>query len=430
MPRLELEEPPAPEFEGYYDDEDKSYYIRSHSSDGYVRVDRTHMKLELRSAGFNHQAEQGAISEVDRQFLEVVRNHHVLYAGPLAGYTAGPQRQKSGVVLVTSSPQWVEPSEGDWSELEGFIAGMLGDQDIYLYSWLKIAYEALRSRQFRPGQILALAGEKSSGKSLLQALLTEFFGRAAMPYRYLSGQTTFNSDMFKGEHLVIGDEVVGTDHRTRKHFGAELKKIAAEPVHSCHKKGKDAFPLRPFWRCSISLNTDGENMMVLPPIDESMEDKLMLFQCKKSDYSVFMKSTSVWQGFKERLTEQLSHMAHWLMDIEIPESIADERWGVKAYQHPELMERLSEHSPEERMWDLIIECLLTAKNPEFTGTAALIEESLCQGHRSAAKLFSFPTACGVFLARLADKKDGRCERAAARSTWRLKWSQAPTTPAT
>jgi len=51
--------------------------------------------------------------------------------------------------------------------LKSIIRNMLGaDQEIFLFGWLKVGYEALRAGKPRVGQALALAGPRDCGKSL------------------------------------------------------------------------------------------------------------------------------------------------------------------------------------------------------------------------------------------------------------------------
>lgn len=409
----------SPDYEAYYDDDIKCYWIQR-TNGHWVKVNETHLKRWLVHKGFNGKAGDDVQSEVDAELVEIVDQKTVIYAGPLAGHQSGLMPTRSGLVLVTSDPCGVVPDPTvEWSELEDFITGLLGDQDVYFYSWLKIGYEALYYRQARPGQVLVLAGDVGSGKSLLQSLVTEVFGREGKPFRYMSGGTEFNGDMFAAEHLAIGDEACGTDMRSRKKFGQELKKVAAETVHQCHKKGRDGFPLKPIWRCSISCNLDSENILVLPPMDESLADKFILLKCEKQEFKL-AHGNSVWDGFKERLIAQLPGLAAWLLSIDVPEHLSDGRWGVKAWHHPDIMKHLSEHSPEEHLWDLIEETIFAGKDREVTGTATYIQACVEQSHQGAGKMFSFATACGVYLGRLAEKKDGRVERAQARSTWHLK----------
>lgn len=168
----------------------------------------------------------------------------------------------------------------------------------------------------------------------------------------------------------------------------------------------------------MSLNSDGENMLVLPPLDVSMQDKMFLLKATKND-APLPDGVDAYGGWKELLVSQLPGLADWLLSIEIPEEIADRRYGVVAWQNPELVAALDEHAPEERLWDIIENVIFSGDDRTMTTTAANLEEVLVAGNKSAHKIFSFPTACGVYLSRLELKGDGRVTRAAARSTWHL-----------
>lgn len=407
---------PTPDFEAYYLEPSKDFYIETPT--GYAKVDRTHLKSVLRSRGFIHTAEEGEQSEVELEIIRIVNEKRLIYAGPLAGYDAGMLDLPDGIVLVTHNCRPLEPIEGDWSDLERFIDGLFGEeQERYFYAWLKTGYESLLQRRIRPGQIMVFAGDTGSGKSLLQDLITLIFGREAKPFRYLTGKTTFNGDLFRAEHLVIGDEASDTDHKSRIHLGKELKQIAAEPAHSCHGKQKDAFTLRPFWRLTVSLNVDGENIMVLPPIDDSFEDKIIMLKASRAP-NLVVQGYHEYGALKELFVDQLPAMLYWLTTVDVPEDIADQRWGVRAYQHPELVEALTTHSPEERMWDIIEMVIFNGKDKEIEVHTVNLQEMLQQGNASAHTLFRFPTACGVYLARIATKHDGRVLRT-GRSRWKL-----------
>ena len=100
----------------------------------------------------------------------------------------------------------------------------------------------------------------------------------ASPYQYMTGATLFNSEMFKAEHLVVEDNAASTDIRARRNFGSFVKTITVNECQPCFGKGRETLNLTPFWRLSISVNDEPENLMVLPPIDESIEDKLILLR--------------------------------------------------------------------------------------------------------------------------------------------------------
>src|SRR5258708_40122450 len=96
----------------------------------------------------------------------------------------------------------------------------------------------------------------------------------------MAGLTHFNKDLFAAEHLMIEDEVASTAIKHRRHFATRIKDFTVNEVQSCHAKGRDAISLRPFWRLTISLNDEPENLLILPPIDESLEDKIMLLKVR------------------------------------------------------------------------------------------------------------------------------------------------------
>src|SRR5262249_7604608 len=102
------------------------------------------------------------------------------YAGGLAGYDKGILEYRGKRFLILDSPTVIEPRRGDWPLLQGFLEKLLDaentDQISYFNGWMKIAQESLRAHVPRPGQAVALIGEKECGKSLLQDLITELFG--------------------------------------------------------------------------------------------------------------------------------------------------------------------------------------------------------------------------------------------------------------
>src|SRR5262249_16156279 len=140
----------------------------------------------------------------------------------------GPREICGRRILVTTEANLITPTAGECRIIEKVIENLFldseHDQRPCLFGWLKVSLEALYSRRLRPGQVVAIAGERDCGKSLVQKLITEIFGgRAAKPYRYMSGATDFNSELFGAEHLMIEDEVATVDGRKRRDFGARIK---------------------------------------------------------------------------------------------------------------------------------------------------------------------------------------------------------------
>src|SRR4030095_2378892 len=267
--------------DAYYDSNRKEFMLRNDEGRWLSHPSRQFSML-LRTA---NKAPDNFAAE--RIMAAIINKRDVHYSGALAGHPAGFYESNGVRMLVTEGPHIIAPKSGGWPTIQRLVEGLLGAdpqhgelQILTFYLWLKSAYESVASGKWRPGQILALAGPIGSGKSLLQRIITQCTGgREAHAFRYLSGGTQFNRELFGVEHLVIDDEQASTDFRIRLEMAAHLKAIAVGQNHSCHGKHREAINLRPLWRCSVSLNDEGECLLVLPPLRADIADKLHLLKC-------------------------------------------------------------------------------------------------------------------------------------------------------
>jgi hypothetical protein len=371
---------------------------------GWISLNETQFKRVLRKRNVSPTIPKDSyVSPLDERLIEIQQTCDVQYAGALAGHSAGVYDAGERRILITESPHFIEPKQGEWPTLQTLIDGLLRDPDFdqrpYLYGWLKVAFEALSARRRRPGQLLVLAGIHDCGKSLLQNLITLIFGgRAARPYQFMSGLTPFNSDLFEAEHLMIEDEQASYDIRSRRNFGAQLKNITATEWQRCHAKNRVAISLAPFWRLSMSVNDEPENLMVLPPIDDSIEDKLIILRASQSPMpmptATLDQRCAFWDQLQGELPAFLDYLTHWL----IPQKLSSERFGITHFHHPEILQAIDNLAPEFRLLRLIDEELFDYQyeTSAWEGSAEQLERSLCKDESKcryeARKLFTFNTA--------------------------------------
>ena len=405
--------------DAYFDVGRNCYWICDDRG-GWIPLNETQFKRMLRHGGVSPKVLEGAyVSLLDLYLIDIQRKADVHYAGALAGYSAGVYEMGERRILVTESPRIIEPKSGQWSILNALIDGLLNDPQVdqrpYLYGWLKIGYETLRAGERRPGQALVLTGVHDCGKSLMQNLITIILGgRAARPYQFMSGLTPFNSDLFEAEHLMIEDEQASTDIRARRNFGAQLKNITVVDWQRCHAKNRVAISLSPFWRLSVTVNDEPENLMVLPPIDDSIEDKLIILRASKFPMPMRTATLEQRKVFWQRLIDELPAFLDFLLQWEIPRELISERFGIRHFHHPEILQAIDNLAPEYRLLRLIDdELFLPGETDAWEGSAEQLERRLC-GEQStcrneARKLFTFNTACGVYLARLHKKYPDRFE---------------------
>jgi hypothetical protein len=396
-----------------YHEDGKNYLVRAEQQ--YIQMNETSLRRHLRSLGFPNHTRGSELSEVEKTLHFIQMCRHVTYSGPLAGKSEGLHTINGMKVLVTRGLELIEPGPAPrWDFIHEIVSSMLGhDQMPFFYGWLKVAYEALRARRAQPGQALAIAGPKNAGKSLLQAIIVEVLGgRSANPYAFMTGRTPFNRELFGCENLVFGDEISSTDGRARRDFGSRLKQLTVNKDQCCHGKGREAVTLSPFWRVTISLNDETENVCVLPPLDDSIADKLIIFRAKRP----VIMDTPEWGHDRQKnwtkIVGELPAFISFLTDFSIPEQLRCDRFGVKHYHDPEILGMLSELSHERGLAELIDSTLFSAFDQLFwEGTGAELERILTArdgfGYDQAKRLLHWQNSAATYLTRLCKLNPSR-----------------------
>ena len=399
----------------YYDPPSQKYWIQNDRR-GWITVNEEGIKRQLRRFLRPKAAKDEVLSPLDIHLNELQTKFDVAYAGPLAGTNAGIHETNGCRVLITTSPTIILPGPGDWPTLRALIENMLtderGDQTRYFYGWIKVAREALLAGKLRPGQALVIAGPHDSGKSLLQNLITLLLGgRAAKPYNWMTGVSNFNSELFGTEHLMIEDEVASVDFRARQHFGAYLKQVTVNTVQECHAKYREKIIFKPFWRLSITLNSEPENLLVLPVIDVAIEDKLILLRANPHPMPMATTTIEERDAFQNTLIGELPAFCAFLAAWDIPADLKSGRFGITHYHHPELLSAIDALAPETRLWALIVIGMfgrgIAGQKADWTGTAEELERELTREHSpvrdEAKKLLQYRNTCGTYLGRLSNK---------------------------
>ena len=426
----------------------------------YISLEKSDVKLHALQQGYNDTTEKN-LTPFEGLLYRAQTQSVVAYAGPLAGHKAGVYERSSGQrLLVTdqcnvfahardahdvSRARQPDPGCGRKSQVcafdsskskaqlrnahthahdtrctspqftTSFIDELFVDGHEHVIGWMACAYQSLLKGDFTPGQMLALSGPPACGKSFFHYLVTELLGgRMAKPYSYLTGRTAFNGDLARAEHLVIEDEVASSDIRARRNFGSALKQFTVGEDLHVHDKGKIAFTAPTFKRLTLSVNDEPENMMILPPFDASITDKVMLLRCKDAKPVLHEDRNAN----KLAVARELPAFRAFLRKHRVPKRIACPRFGVTAFHNEDLLAMVSETQPETRLLSLIEEVIA---DTEWRGTATELEAKL-RGSAFASvagSLFYYPTACGVFLARLGAKHPDRFR--ALKSKGRTEW---------
>jgi hypothetical protein len=413
---------PNPLDDLHYDPNSGQWWTRNAWGD-YAQINGERVRTLFTESGVSPTKDQTGASDVDRELLRRTRDTRIRYAGSVAGHQAGLYDK----VLVTESVAPLPAVPGFSGRLQTYLHNLLDqndDQYWRLIFWLALRRQAVLTGTWRASQALALVGPAACGKSFVQAqVITKLLGgRIAKPYRYMSGATEFNGDLFAAEHLCISDEAPGRDIHSRRSLGSHIKSMLFDIDQSCHPKNRQAITLRPIWAMSISLNDEPENLQVLPPLDPSLMDKLIILRC--------VRHALPWPGpeiqvLREIIDTELSAFAHYLDGLTVPEHLVEPRCGLKAYQHPAILEELMQLSPEHQLIGLIDTVIFENEFLTWRGTAADLETVLRDSKysREADRLFRFNTACGVYLARLHEQDPERIKK--IKTNGKVKWAISP-----
>jgi hypothetical protein len=222
--------------------------------------------------------------------------------------------------------KWGEgfPTISEWMEQ------MLGKKQLkYELAWLAYAYQNALKGYPQRGQCHFLCGPPNSGKTLYnKCVLGDLFGGGIKASEYLCGKNDWTDYLFEYGMWLVDDEAPSESRGMHTAFTAKLKEHVANDTFLITGKFKKSG--RAFWRgrISITLNDDPVSMRLLPDLDMSIKDKLIILKCA-AGYEFEVDT-------REKIEAELPYFARWLVDHEIPANLRDIRFGVKAYVNPEL----------------------------------------------------------------------------------------------
>jgi len=379
----------------------------------WLRVNETSAIRFLVSLGTNPQkATEELQSEVKQTLLIAQTEHAIDFCGPRGGYMAGKVLNHNGEkFFVTSSPKLIEPKEGDFPTIKKLLGGLFGEEEIYFLAWMKDTVEGLRSGARNTGKALVMVGPRNCGKSFVQKhIITPLNGgRVADPYLFMSGGSVFNDSLAGCEHWAIEDQG-HTDSESRKDLAVAIKQAVANDGIAYHPKGKALKVVQAFRRLSISLNDEAKYLAVLPSMDPSLEDKLLLLHAHKGGIPEDHGDLEIQKAYAAKIKGELPAFLHYLLNLEIDPKYKG-RFGVADYKNPEILRMMEAMEPEFQALEYIEELWNEEINKKrfgrVEGTTSWILSCLLEsgvGRQVQALCRGSTRAFGRYLASLAKKR--------------------------
>jgi hypothetical protein len=164
-----------------------------------------------------------------------------------------------------------------------------------------------------------------------------------------------------------------------------------------------------FHRISITVNPEAENLMIVPPLDDSIQDKITLCRCAAAAQTLSEDRSKN----MARAIDELPALLYHCWEMPIPKEWADPRFGCKSWHEPSLLEILKPSEPHNRLLELIDGLKWPDVEPgepvptrkPWTGGADQLHKDLEGGPfpKAVQQLLYFNGACGTYLGRLKAK---------------------------
>ena len=392
----------------------------------WIPLSDTRINVHFKSRGYSEFIKDSlGVTKLESALQRVLMEKNVTYAGPLAGYWPGPVDVDGRRCLVTSGPKLLDPQKGEWEKFRALTEKMFWDETHQTLQWelfcgwLRAAIIALRDGTFQPGLALVLCGKSDNGKSFLQKLITLILGgRFGNPYDWMTEKTNFNDDFIGAEHLTIDDEASSKDNKSRTALGQRIKQIVVGGSVRFDGKFVKSLTVRPFFRLSICLNDDAQDLMVLPPMEESIKNKFLILHLKAG---TFPSDPNDFEKFRRSIIGELPAFVHWLLtEFKLPAKWHSPRFGVLNWQHPDLIFEMEDLHPWKRLLELVdhvkpwgcktdrFEFIAGADGECWEGTGQDLEEVLrAQAGSRAQSVLRGPQATGMDLKSAERRLPGR-----------------------
>lgn len=326
--------------------------------DDIIEVVRTRedLKLHLTVKGVSDIIPKGEnLSDQDRAIYAIQMTRSVDAVAPLIYRPQGIVSYNGKRTLNISRVRLLQPAEGQpaWGEgfpwLAAFLAEIFAEHDQLLRwnAWVAHFYQSAFNEQPTQGLACFLAGSRAVGKSFLgRAVLGQLMGGWRDAGKFVMGEDQFNSSLMDCPIWSIDDAVLGTHFRARQTFSLNLKNLVANREirsRAMYREGTDIV-----WggRVYVTLNCDAESAKLLPDLEASNEDKVVIFRASDRETNQTMPTDA-------EVLAELPHYAAWLRGFKCPDAIRDARFGVKAWHHPKMLELIEDQSQSSGALDIL-----------------------------------------------------------------------------
>lgn len=302
--------------------------------------------LSLRNHGLDaDRPRKGGLSEVDAALHFIHQHKRVDKIAPLVFVPRRVFDDGVSRTLNISHLKVIDPADGvhEWGPAGPFpwlsqcFDEMFDDeQRPYFLAWWRWYYMGAFRGQPNKGHALFLSGPVESAKTFLSnVIIGTAMGGHYPATKFLLGETQFNKGPAESSLWTVDDSAPATQDVSMAKFAERVKQLVVNgsfEVRAMYRDGVDIF-----WsgrRLMITLNEDPVSLRMLPPLDTSIDDKVMFLKVRRPSVQFSQNP----DDNEQMVRRELPFFLRWLLDWQPPEEVMDprSRLAVRGKIHDDL----------------------------------------------------------------------------------------------
>lgn len=338
-------------------------------------ADRQDTILHLQNRGFSNRTGKGeTVSAAGRILNQIQELRRVDFAVPMVNRKPGIVKHEGALILNTVRLEHFKPAESGGFEDCKFIMNFISNLFVdgvralpFFLAWLQRSYVAFNDGKTRLGQSIFICGPRNNGKTLLNVKIVKplLGGKSANPHQFLTGETSFNSDLYECYYWSL-DDAESPKEGAKSGMLSKIKGLVVNREHQYHKKfgAKMVMPWNGRFLCTH--NDDPASIAMLPERNENTTDKLMFFRTQE-----IKGPWATEDELDEIFEKELPYFARGLINYCPPPGVLDNsRVGVKSYFDPKVLEMSCQQQPQYNFHEILQTWLTESDKEEFLGTVA------------------------------------------------------------
>ena len=375
----------------------KNYYEKL-SNEEYFARNRKDVEVVLKARhGLSTKVARGASSsEVDDAFNTILNNKIVHGAMPFVYDKRQVINFQGKRYLNTATRRVCRPAEDPQAWCDNFpfigslLEGLLGAQQLpYWLAWASRFYKACHTGRPNQGHAVFLIGDTGLGKTLInENILDVVFNGTAACGRFLMGEDNgFNAHLFEFGLWTCDDRVPASDRKKHQHYTSTVKSIVANGVFNVEQKYMKTGQIVWNGRLCVTANYTTEDIRMIPELNISMRDKILLFKAKNHCVQFSDRKTN-----RELCEKEAPFFSRYLLDYTPPPEVKiNARFGFDGYIDKTLENFSLDNSPHAYILEIVelFNDRFFSKDGvpqwEGTGTALLQELGTLEGSNQFLK---------------------------------------------